>query len=136
HITFSLNGINQKKMQKQSVKFILIIIIGVVMLGIFKNLFGQKDNTELKEVLADNAYLVDVRTPSEFASGSVKGAVNIPLDKISGQLSKFKGKKNIVIFCRSGNRSSQAKSILEKNGFKNVVNSGTWQNVNSLISNN
>lgn len=123
-------------MQKQSVKFILIIIIGVVMLGIFKNIFGQKDNTELKEVLADNAYLVDVRTPSEFASGSVKGAVNIPLDKISGQLSKFKGKKNIVVFCRSGNRSSQAKSILEKNGFKNVVNGGTWQNVNSLISNN
>ena len=123
-------------MQKQSVKFILIIIIGVVMLGIFKNLFGQKDNTELKEVLADNAYLVDVRTPSEFASGSVKGAVNIPLDKISGQLSKFKGKKNIVVFCRSGNRSGQAKSILEKNGFDNVVNGGTWQNVNSLISNN
>jgi|HigsolmetaAR206D_1030411.scaffolds.fasta_scaffold03495_3 Rhodanese-related sulfurtransferase len=123
-------------MQKQSVKFILIIIIGVVMLGIFKNIFGQKDNTELKEVLANNAYLVDVRTPSEFASGSVKGAVNIPLDKISGQLSKFKGKKNIVVFCRSGNRSSQAKSILEKNGFKNVVNGGTWQNVNSLISNN
>ena len=123
-------------MQKQSVKFILIIIIGVVMLGIFKNLFGQKDNTELKEVLTDNSYLVDVRTPSEFASGSVKGAVNIPLDKISGQVSKFKGKKNIVVFCRSGNRSSQAKSILEKNGFKNVVNGGTWQNVNSLISNN
>lgn len=121
-------------MQKQSVKFILIIIIGVVMLGIFKNLFGQKDNTELKEVLVDNAYLVDVRTPSEFASGSVKGAVNIPLDKISGQLSKFKGKKNIVVFCRSGNRSGQAKSILEKNGFDNVVNGGTWQNVNSAIS--
>lgn len=121
-------------MQKQSVKFILIIIIGVVMLGIFKNLFGQKDNTELKEVLTDNSYLVDVRTPSEFASGSVKGAVNIPLDKISGQLSKFKGKKNIVVFCRSGNRSSQAKSILEKNGFDNVVNGGTWQNVNSAIS--
>lgn len=121
-------------MQKQSVKFILIIIIGVVMLGIFKNLFGQKDNTELKEVLTDNAYLVDVRTPSEFASGSVKGAVNIPLDKISGQLSKFKGKKNIVVFCRSGNRSGQAKSILEKNGFDNVVNGGTWQNVNSAIS--
>ncbi|MEG2307842.1 rhodanese-like domain-containing protein [Chryseobacterium sp.] len=106
------------------------------MFGIFKFLFGQQDNSQLKEVLADNAYLVDVRTPSEFASGSVKGAVNIPLDKISGQLSKFKGKKNIVVFCRSGNRSSQAKSILEKNGFQNVVNGGTWQNVNSLISNN
>lgn len=123
-------------MQKQSVKFILIIIIGVVMLGIFKNLFGQKDNKQLKEALADNAYLVDVRTPSEFASGSVKGAVNIPLDKISGQLSKLKGKKNIVVFCRSGNRSGQAKQILEKNGFKNVVNGGTWNNVQKVITEN
>lgn len=123
-------------MQKQSIKFILIIIIGVVMLGIFKNLFGQKDNKQLKEALADNAYLVDVRTPSEFASGSVKGAVNIPLDKISGQLSKFKGKKNIVVFCRSGNRSGQAKQILEKNGFQNVVNGGTWNNVQKLITEN
>lgn len=121
-------------MQKQNIIFIIIIVIGITMFGLFKNLFGQQDNSQLKEVLADNAFLVDVRTPSEFASGSVKGAVNIPLDKISGQLSKFKGKKNIVVFCRSGNRSSQAKSILEKNGFDNVVNGGTWQNVNSAIS--
>lgn len=121
-------------MQKQNIIFIIIIVIGITMFGLFKNLFGQQDNSQLKEVLADNAFLVDVRTPSEFASGSVKGAVNIPLDKISGQLSKFKGKKNIVVFCRSGNRSSQAKSILEKNGFQNVVNGGTWQNVNSAIS--
>lgn len=123
-------------MQKQSVKFILIIIIGVVMLGIFKNLFGQKDNVQLKEIIKEGAFLVDVRTPSEFGSGSVKGAVNIPLDKVSGQLSKFKGKKHIVVFCRSGNRSSQAKSILEKNGFDNVINGGTWNNVQKVITEN
>ncbi len=120
--------------QKQGIKYILIIIIGITMFGIFKNLFGQQDNSQLKEALADNAFLVDVRTPSEFASGSVKGAVNIPLNRISGQLSKFKGKKNIVVFCRSGNRSGQAKQILERSGFTNVVNGGTWQNVNSAIS--
>ena len=106
------------------------------MLGIFKNLFGQKDNTQLKEVIKEGAFLVDVRTPSEFASGSVKEAVNIPLDKVSGQLSKFKGKKHIVVFCRSGNRSGQAKSILEKNGFDNVVNGGTWNNVQKVITEN
>ena len=123
-------------MQKQSFKFILIIIIGVVMLGIFKNLFGQKDNTQLKEVIKEGAFLVDVRTPSEFASGSVKGAVKIPLDKISGQLPKFKNKKHIVVFCRSGNRSGQAKQILEKNGFENVINGGTWSNVRKVITEN
>ena len=123
-------------MQKQNIIFIIIIVIGITMFGLFKNLFGQQDNSQLKEVLADNAFLVDVRTPSEFASGSVKGAVNIPLDKVSGQLPKFKNKKHIVVFCRSGNRSGQAKSILEKNGFNNVVNGGTWNNVQKVITEN
>ena len=52
-------------MQKQSVKFILIIIIGVVMLGIFKNLFGQKDNTELKEVEMKN--FINYYLPQTFS---------------------------------------------------------------------
>lgn len=103
------------------------------MLGLFKNLFGQKDNSQLKEIINQNAYLVDVRTPSEFSSGSADGAVNIPLDKIENQLQKFNNKKHIVVFCRSGNRSGQAKAILEKNGFQNVVNGGTWQNVQKVI---
>ena len=120
-----------KNRELGAVYFILILFS---MFGNFKFLFGQQDNSQLQDVLADNAFLVDVRTPSEFASGSVKGAVNIPLDKISEQLPKFKNKKHIVVFCRSGNRSSQAKSILEKNGFENVVNGGTWQNVQSVIS--
>jgi phage shock protein E len=99
------------------------------MLTIFKNLFASKDAIGLGEALKDGAFLVDVRTPAEFSSGSVKGAVNIPLDTIPNQLSIFKGKKYIVVFCRSGGRSSQAKSILERNGFQNVINGGTWQNV-------
>lgn len=102
------------------------------MFGIFKNLFATTDDSQLKEAIAQGAFLVDVRTPSEFAAGSVKGAVNIPLDAISNQISKFKNKKSVVVFCRSGSRSSQAKSILERNGISNVINGGTWQNVNNL----
>lgn len=119
-------------MSKQSVRLILIITTAVVMLGAFKNVFAQTDNSQLKEAVKNGAFLVDVRTPAEFSTGSVKGAVNIPLDKIPSQLSLFKNKKSIVVFCRSGSRSGQAKSILEQNGFKNVINGGTWQNVNEL----
>ncbi len=101
-------------------------------MGFFSSLFGNKDNSALAAIVNEGAFLVDVRTPSEFSGGSVKGAVNIPLDTISGQLSKFKNKKNIVVFCRSGGRSSQAKSILDQNGIQNVINGGTWQNVSKL----
>lgn len=103
-------------------------------MGFFSALFGNTDNSQLTEAIKDGAYLVDVRTPSEFASGSVTGAVNIPLDKVPMEISKFKGKENIVVFCRSGNRSGQAKTILEQNGFQNVINGGTWQNVNQVVS--
>lgn len=103
------------------------------MFGILKGLFGESDNTQLKETISKGAYLVDVRSPDEFASGSVKGAVNIPLDKIPSQIAKFKGKNGIVVFCRSGNRSAQAKGYLEQHGITNVTNGGTWNNVNACI---
>jgi len=103
-------------------------------MGFFSALFGKTDNSQLTEVIKNNAFLVDVRTPAEFSAGSVKGAVNIPLDKISVQLAKFENKKNTVVFCRSGNRSAQAKRILEHHGFQNIINGATWQNVNKAVN--
>ena len=103
-------------------------------MGIFGNIIGDNSNKEnLSTLVNDGAFLVDVRTPEEFAEGNVKGSVNIPLDQVQNQLAKFKAKENIVVFCRSGNRSGQAKSILEQNGFSNVTNGGTWQDILSLL---
>ncbi len=101
-------------------------------LDIFKT--NTVSNEELKQIINNNAFLVDVRSPGEFAGGSAKKAVNIPLDKVTQRIDEFKGKENIVVFCRSGNRSGQAKSILEQNGIKNVVNGGTWNAVANLQS--
>jgi rhodanese-related sulfurtransferase len=103
-------------------------------MGIFGNIFGGiRNNDNLATLVNDGAFLVDVRTPGEFAEGNVKGSVNIPLDQVQNQLAKFKAKENIVVFCRSGNRSGQAKAILEQNGFNNVTNGGTWQDILSLL---
>ncbi|MGZ8556986.1 MAG: rhodanese-like domain-containing protein [Chitinophagaceae bacterium] len=102
-------------------------------MNIFKQLFGEGTATPNMKDIIKSAFLVDVRTAAEFSEGSVPGAVNIPLDTVVSQLSAFKGKENIIVFCRSGNRSNQAKVILEQNGFKNVVNGGTLENVNQLV---
>jgi len=75
-----------------------------------------------------------VRSAGEFADGHVKGSVNIPVDQVQSQLSRFKDKNQIVVFCRSGMRSSQAKSVLERNGFSNVTNGGTWGSVNAIVN--
>jgi phage shock protein E len=104
------------------------------MFGLIKNMFGKPDTMALKELINNGAFLVDVRTPAEFSEGHVKGSVNIPLGQLQAQLAKFKGKDKIIVFCRSGARSSQAKSILESNGFTNVINGGTWVDIKKLIS--
>lgn len=103
-------------------------------MGLLQQLFGGGQTADLKNIIEEGAYLVDVRTAGEFASGHVRGSVNIPLNTIPAQLSKFKNKKTIIVFCLSGGRSSQAKSILEQNGFTNVVNGGTWNHVNQYVN--
>lgn len=118
-------------MSKQSFKIIFSGLIIIIMFGLLKNMFTENNNEELQSII-NNAYLVDVRTPAEYAEGNVPGSVNIPLDQVQNQLTKFKNHDNIVVFCRSGNRSGQAKAILEQNGFTNVVNGGTWQQINTI----
>jgi rhodanese-related sulfurtransferase len=99
------------------------------MFDFLKSLFSAAPAEDLTELMASKPFLVDVRTPGEFSQGHPKGAVNIPLDRVASSIDKFKGKKNIVVFCRSGNRSSQAKSILQSKGIANVTDGGTWENV-------
>jgi rhodanese-related sulfurtransferase len=104
-------------------------------MGFFNNLFGTNNtNEKLGNLIKEGAFLVDVRSPGEFAEGHVKGSTNIPLDQVANQLAKFKDKKEIVVFCKSGMRSNQAKYILEQNGFTNITNGSTWQKVNAIIN--
>lgn len=103
-------------------------------MGFFSLIFGNTDHNQLAEAIKGGAFLIDVRTSAEFMTGSVTGAVNIPLDKLSTQLSELKGKKEIIVFCRGGVRSGQAKSILEQCGFQNVINGGTWENVHKAVT--
>jgi phage shock protein E len=103
------------------------------MMNFIKNLFGNTNTNNLSEIISQGAFLVDVRTTQEFAESKIKGAVNIPLDKIALQIEKFKNKNNIVVFCRSGNRSGQAKAILERSGIINVINGGSFGNIKQYV---
>ncbi|WP_240453341.1 MULTISPECIES: rhodanese-like domain-containing protein [unclassified Flavobacterium] len=120
-------------MSKQSIKIVLTFIALFIMFGLIKNMFlDNSNNQELRTVIQNKAFLVDVRTPSEFASGHVEGSVNIPLDQVLNQLQMFQNHENIVVFCKSGNRSGQAFQMLKANGFNNVTNGGTWQQVKKV----
>ncbi|MDO4708161.1 MAG: rhodanese-like domain-containing protein [Porphyromonadaceae bacterium] len=108
------------------------VIIAFFMFGFLKNMLGTASGNELSDALHQGAFLVDVRSQGEFAEGSVQGAVNIPLDEIENRIEEFEDKERIVVFCRSGNRSSQAKNILERHGITNVLNGGSWEHVSEI----
>ncbi|MBM3428767.1 MAG: rhodanese-like domain-containing protein [Bacteroidetes bacterium] len=87
----------------------------------------------MKNLIENGAYLVDVRTPEEFAAGHVNASVNIPLDQIVDHIDELKSKSHVIVFCKSGMRSEMAKSILNQAGMDNVTNGGPWGDVKMLI---
>ncbi len=78
--------------------------------------------------MLNDAIIVDVRSPAEFAGGANPLSINIPLDSLEKALSRLDKSKPIVLCCASGGRSGMAASILKKHGFPDVVNAGPWQN--------
>ena len=73
------------------------------------------------------AFIIDVRSPQEFAAGHLKGAVNIPHDRIEQAIGSIEGlEKNsaILLYCLSGARSAFACQVLAQLGFTRAVNGG------------
>lgn len=78
------------------------------------------------------ALLLDVRTPEEFSGkaipdfGSLKGAINLPVQQLTariGTLSAYKN-KSILVYCSHSHRSSEASYLLTSAGFSSVTNMG------------
>jgi phage shock protein E len=61
--------------------------------------------------------VIDVRTPIEFAQGSVKGAINVPLNQLHEHIPNLSKDESIGVFCRSGARSYYAEMALRQHGF-------------------
>lgn len=68
--------------------------------------------------------LVDVRTAQEYRSGYIPGAINISVQELNGKLNKISKDKPVVVYCRSGSRSSQAARTLVSAGYTEVYDLG------------
>lgn len=72
-----------------------------------------------------NVTVIDVRETYEFEDGHYEGAINIPLGTIPNNMDKIKSMSQpIVVYCRSGNRSGMALSLLRQAGIQDVYNGG------------
>lgn len=71
-----------------------------------------------RQAVANGAILLDVRTRNEFAGGHIEGAVNIPVQELAQRQGELPAGRDVVVYCRSGNRSGQAATMLRKSGRK------------------
>ncbi|HSK51778.1 MAG TPA: rhodanese-like domain-containing protein [Clostridia bacterium] len=70
------------------------------------------------------ALMLDVREPDEWAQGHVPGATLIPLGELAARTGELPRDRDIVVICRSGNRSAQGRDILLAAGFGSVTSVG------------
>lgn len=102
-------------------------------MNLLKQLIFGENKSNAKALLQSGAKIVDVRTPAEFSSGHVKGAINVPLQEFQSRMSELKAiKEPIVLCCMSGARSGQALSMLKKER-DDCANGGGWRQVQGMI---
>lgn len=128
---------SRKKQQKKSNQNLLIGIGAVILLGILGAVFFSNPGDsatvaatplpleisvqEAYSMREQGAFILDVRTPAEWVDGHVPGATLIPLDELASRLSELPQDEDIVVICRSGNRSATGRDILLNAGFPMVT---------------
>lgn len=89
-----------------------------------------------------NTVLLDVRTPAEFASGHLPGAVNLDVESadFASTAATLDPAKNYAVYCRSGNRSKVAMTALQQLGIPSLFDLsggiGAWQSAGGEIVTN
>jgi rhodanese-related sulfurtransferase len=84
--------------------------------------YGDVTIEEAKTLIESkpNLIILDVRTQGEYDDGHIEGAILIPVSELEGRLDELSRDKETLVYCRTGNRSSNAVTILEKNGFTKI----------------
>lgn len=80
---------------------------------------------------------IDVREPSEYASGHVEGAINLPVNSISEdsvELKNIKANDTIIVYCRSGVRAGQAQARLQSLGYHYVTNGINQESIEKQLN--
>jgi rhodanese-related sulfurtransferase len=119
--------------QKKNNQYILWGVLALVVLGLGVVWIMSRNTTtagsmpaeiSVSEAVAkqqEGAFILDVREPSEWTDAHIAGATLIPLGELESRVNELPKDKEIVVVCRSGNRSAQARDLLLNDGFTQVT---------------
>lgn len=94
----------------------------LVGLNVLYNRFRQVPVSQVRPLVEQGAYILDVREAGEFAAGHIQGAHNIPLSQLRERMEEIPRDIPVYVHCRSSQRSYYAICCLQGNGFTNVYN--------------
>ena len=130
-----------------SIFLVIAGIIGVLILfNTVSGSFGTRgitmiDVSEAQSMVKDsNVTIIDVRTPQEYKQGHLKKAQLIPVSEIGNRIGEIEALKDspVLVYCRSGHRSSMAARMLRKAGFSNISNLQggitSWQGAGGAVT--
>ncbi len=106
----------------------LLVVSYLLLQDLIENSFNKFESLSpllaVTKMNSADTVIVDVREPHEYVKGHIENSKNIPLDKVSAQLSALDKHKNqpVIIVCQSGTRSIPACKTLIKSGFEHVFN--------------
>lgn len=110
---------------------VAVVVVAAIIGGIFllnknapavaNSLPANMSISEASQRFADGAYLLDVRTVGEWNEHHIDGAVLIPLDELPARISEVPTDQDVLIICRSGNRSVDARNILRAAGLSRTT---------------
>ena len=116
----------QKNQRRILYFFVALTAISIVyyyqFFGAGPDYYGDVSVTEAKSLIEEkpNLVILDVRTVSEYVEGHIEGAINIPVQELEDKIDEISKNDEFLVYCRTGNRSSQAVSILESSGFTKI----------------
>lgn len=109
-------------------KLLLILIAVVVVVFVVRRQLGQVKPEDARALLQKGGRVIDVRTAGEYRGGHLEGALNIPLDELGERVAReFPDRDTpLLLHCASGARSAVGQRLLQKLGYRSVVNLGSY----------
>lgn len=99
----------------------------LVATNLINNRFKQVPVTKVRELVENDAFIVDVREKDEYAQGHLINSINIPLSELRERTAEIPTDQPVYLHCRSAQRSYNACLALQGKGYENVINiSGSY----------
>lgn len=123
--------------------FVIFIIILIISLGFVTTLSSNSESViqkisfdEISDIMnTQNIIIIDVRTETEYDSGHIPGAINIPDTEIESKINYDKNTP-IAVYCRTGKRSNAVANTLKNMGYNKIYDLGGIENSEVKLTKN